>query len=596
MLAPKPLFRLRPLLHLLWKSAVGGVAVLISLFLIISPLHAQEGLLSQNGAEPPKNALSGTIEQIAEKILANPAARKPASANAGTKVSVEEKYVYIPTLVKALGSSDEEKKNLTQLLETTVTSFIASSQKPRNAQDLAEAVAFFLMVQWAILHEGKEASEAGLNRMTEQLRMALDTPAVQKASNSDKQALFEYCVGMGGFTLAMYAAGKEGGNTELARSMKEVAGKLMTFFLRVEPNQVAITENGLSISGTVAKAPSSASPASSTGVSTATIAFKDPSGWKKEVKDGMTIFSTEVPKRNEYDEERHDVRIMVLPAVAAANAPDTEAEKLFSELVEGYRKHPGHEAQLVQRSWNFRYLLENGVACYAISGRLQPKNEDARIWFTQYLLDFGNAYVPVLRVHTRFNETTCATFRSIGNTGFGSDDDRGFGAEAVEDFIRTVSMGGANPSRPLFEKSLLLGKWSTTSSVFNSTNYYSTSTGAFVGNVTNLISSGTRWTLGEDGTAEYYFASSVNGKITTERITGTWKLQGNRVLISGKSSYSGKQETRQELVVFYGKDPKTNKPFFVTTDRPSGVKENPVTVMELTTRSQLFVPQNSIKD
>jgi hypothetical protein len=426
--------------------------------------------------------------------------------------------------------------------------------------------------------------------MTEQLRAALDTPAMQKASNSEKQALFEYCVGMGGFTLAMYSAGKEGNNTQLTNSMKTVAGSLISRFFGVEPKQVALTNNGLGITGTVAKATSSTSPTSAS-VSTAQVTYKDPAGWQKEVKDGLTIFMTNDSKGKGGSDQQHDVRIMVFSPVAATNAPDVEAEKLFSELVEGYRKHPDHQAQLSQRSWNFRYLLENGVACYAIAGRLQPKNPDARIWFTQYLLDFGNVYIPVLRVHTRFNEASCATFRSIDNNGLGSDDEKGIGADEVEDFIRTVAVTGAKPSRPLFAKSQLVGNWSTVSGAYNATNYYSTSTGAFVGSVTNVVSMGTRWTLAADGTAEYNFASYVNGATTTNKIRGTWVLQGNKVRITGKSSYSGKEETQDALVVFYGKDPKTSKPFFVTTDRPSGYKNSPVTVMELLNNTQTFIPK-----
>jgi hypothetical protein len=428
--------------------------------------------------------------------------------------------------------------------------------------------------------------------MTEQLRAALDTPAMQKASNSEKQALFEYCVGMGGFTLAMYSAAKEGGSENAVQSLRSLAGKLLTVFLEVEPKQVTITNNGLRISGQIAKV----APSPPASVSTAKVTYKDPAGWQKEVKDGLTIFVAPPLPKGTNDTDRHDIRILMFPPIPAKETPDVESEKLFQDIVKSYQDEKT-QAVLEYRSWNFRYTLENGRACYAIVGRLQPKNDDVVIWFTAYLLDFGNTYVPILRVHARFNEDPAVSFRSLYNRSPGRKDDRGEYTVAIEDFVRTVSVAGATPSRPLFNKSLFVGSWSSTTQAFNSTDYYSATTGAYVGNVTNALSSGEVWTLRSDGSAEYSLAMFFNGKVQTEKVVGKWILAQNSLLIKGKLTQNGvfmKEDERGDLIIFYGKDPKTQKPFFLT----SGLlrSDKPLHALTLSQNMRTFIPSEKKKD
>jgi hypothetical protein len=545
------------------RRSIGGWLVMGAslLFLPVMPAASQE---------PPA---AGPLASIAKRLGTTKAtATKPGNAASATKFTPSGKRILAPKLADSIGDSAEEKKALNDLFEKALTNFEAETKKAGMANDVAPALAFFVQIHWSI-YSGKEASDAGADKMIGQIRALLDTPEMAQSSNADKQNFSEYCVCMSALTLTLYQVATEGKNAEGLANLRATAGESLKKILGAEPDKIAITARGLEISGTsadvIAKSSNAVTPPS-TGA--AKVTYTAPPDSKVEQRGGTTILYR--PRYDGVTKNENGAETLyyaILPVVPSAGKPDREAafEDSWKALTDSLK------VTWPNRTLVHRFYLPSGAVCYvAMAGYRANETfggygdcDGARM--TLCLLDFGSYYVPVAQVYS-------------WTTG---KDNLNYLQGHFDAFIPTVRVAGATAPRPFATRQQVVGDWSHTDGYYSSTDYVYRSSGGYAGNVTNSSSSRHTLKLRADGTCRYDFFWLYNGVVRTDVWDGTWTYDKGRITL--KNPKTGK--TDEYSLLYNGKHPKTGERFLVLHRVHS--RDNPLTPMNAhSTDSKLYAP------
>lgn len=190
-----------------------------------------------------------TTEQLREaymtgKIPGKKPAAKPAAtpppATPATQFKPSGNRILMPKLVDSLTDNPEHRKALKDLFGQQLNAYDAEAKKAGLANDLSGAIAFFAGVTLQI-QDGKEPNEGGLKLLAKAIQLSMETPAVRKIPNAEKQKFNEFLVTMGNYLLV--AVDEVDDDTKA--QMKQVASDVLKKYTGIDATKVKLTANGL---------------------------------------------------------------------------------------------------------------------------------------------------------------------------------------------------------------------------------------------------------------------------------------------------------------------------------------------------------------
>jgi hypothetical protein len=144
-------------------------------------------------------------------------------------------------IAEAIGSTPEEKAALTQIADATRQAFEAQPETQTWKNNVAGALAFFMISNVVIATEAPEPSNEASQALFQAIGLALDsTPELAKASAKDKQQLYDMLIAFTGLPLAIYTEGKERGDAAQMKQGQELAAQLLQLVLKVDAKSIKL--------------------------------------------------------------------------------------------------------------------------------------------------------------------------------------------------------------------------------------------------------------------------------------------------------------------------------------------------------------------
>jgi hypothetical protein len=141
----------------------------------------------------------------------------------------------------ALGGTPEEKAAIAALTTATRAAFEAQPETKAWRNNVAGALAFFLIGNATIATGAEEPDDATSQALFVALNQTLDeSPDFAKASAKEKQQLYELLIGFTGLPLAIFTEGKERGDEAQVKQAQELAAKLLELVLKVDATTIKL--------------------------------------------------------------------------------------------------------------------------------------------------------------------------------------------------------------------------------------------------------------------------------------------------------------------------------------------------------------------
>lgn len=129
------------------------------------------------------------------------------------------------TLADTLGRTATEKAALKEAFDAIKSGFDAELSKQGKANNVAAALAFFIVTNVMVFHDSGEPSDAASEELFKKLQNAMASSAeFARLTNSDKQQMYDWFVLVGGFALTNYQQAKSSNDAELLKTIREFAG------------------------------------------------------------------------------------------------------------------------------------------------------------------------------------------------------------------------------------------------------------------------------------------------------------------------------------------------------------------------------------
>lgn len=145
-------------------------------------------------------------------------------------------------LSEALSKSPEERAMLSALVTATKQAFESQPETQTWKNNVAGALTFFLVGNLTIAQGLEEPSDEVTQALFVAVSQTVDeTPELAKASNKDKQQLYDLLIGFTGIPIAILADAQERHDAEQEKQAREIAANLIRLVLKVEPSQIKLT-------------------------------------------------------------------------------------------------------------------------------------------------------------------------------------------------------------------------------------------------------------------------------------------------------------------------------------------------------------------
>lgn len=164
----------------------------------------------------------------------------PAPKNFG-RFKPEKSLTVAKQVSEALGSSAEEKKMIGELIKATKQAFEAQPETQAWRNNVAGALAFFMITTVTVANDAAEPSDAATEAVFQAFNQTLDaTPDFAKATNKEKAQLYETLIAFTSLPLAIYADAKERNDAAQLAQAKEIAANLLQLVLKVDAAKVQL--------------------------------------------------------------------------------------------------------------------------------------------------------------------------------------------------------------------------------------------------------------------------------------------------------------------------------------------------------------------
>lgn len=172
--------------------------------------------------------------------------KKPAVAPLlATKFKPVPKRLVLDAFVDGLGKTAEEKTGYRTLFTGILKAYETEAKKLKLENDVAAAMAFNVATNYSLYHPGVTISDAGSNALVAQFRGVLDNDNLRKASNTDKQKLYEVFLLLAAYSLTINQIAGGQSDPQVKKAAQMLAGEGLRYLLKTDPAKVKITNNGL---------------------------------------------------------------------------------------------------------------------------------------------------------------------------------------------------------------------------------------------------------------------------------------------------------------------------------------------------------------
>ncbi|GAB4459862.1 MAG: hypothetical protein OHK0029_23040 [Armatimonadaceae bacterium] len=180
-------------------------------------------------------------------VSSAPAAAKPAAVPA-TRFKPAQKRLLLNTIADSLGQTDKQKKVFQQVFAQLATAYESEAKRLGFPHDIAGAMAFLTEVSYALYNpEASERNDAETQALVRQFRTLLDSDALRKAPDAERQKLYEYFLGMGAYLYTLSEAAADQHDMNAAAAVVRLGGESLRELFQVEPDRVRLTKTGLEI-------------------------------------------------------------------------------------------------------------------------------------------------------------------------------------------------------------------------------------------------------------------------------------------------------------------------------------------------------------
>lgn len=181
------------------------------------------------------------------KPAARPAAR-PANLVPVSRFKPTGKRLLLSQAAEAVGTTAEEKAAYKTIFAEVAKAYEAEAKRLGFANDIAGTMAFFVDASHTLYRPGiSPISDAGTRALVRQFQDTLNSDALRKSSDKDKQKLYEYYLSLGAYLYTLSEVAKEAKDETAKTGAAKLGGEGLKFLLKVDPSRVSLTENGLEI-------------------------------------------------------------------------------------------------------------------------------------------------------------------------------------------------------------------------------------------------------------------------------------------------------------------------------------------------------------
>ncbi|MDP1823503.1 MAG: hypothetical protein Q8L48_09680 [Archangium sp.] len=157
------------------------------------------------------------------------------------KFKPEKSVNVAKSMGETLGSTPEEKAMISTLIKATKDAFEAQPETKAWRNNVAGALAFFMITTVVVANDAPEPGDAATEAIFQAFNQSLDDlPDFAKATNKEKQQLYDTLIGFTGLPLAIYTDAKERGDAEQLAQSKELAANLLQLVLKVDASKIQL--------------------------------------------------------------------------------------------------------------------------------------------------------------------------------------------------------------------------------------------------------------------------------------------------------------------------------------------------------------------
>lgn len=418
-----------------------------------------------------------------------------APAKSPTAFKPDGRRRVVAACAKQAGEDKEQRKAYEQVFLKLIESYEGSIAQGGVANDASGALAFAVAVVYSAAR-GEDLDDAAYLALIPRLQATLDTDAVRKASDTQKQECYEWAICAAGTVLALAQLAE----TDEAKATLKKLGRTQLENL-LGPGADRLTMKGKDV---VLKP--------DTGLAEG-FTFTPPAGWQAE---GAWHF-----RRKEESGAFVTAAVRFPPPVEAGKDIGATLRELWKTAVPP--ELAGRHTAMV-----YRRYVGDGLVAHFIYGYGREKNRVADSLFTLALVDLGATWQPVIVGQTYEDPTTNieSIVRMSGSFSFSQS------AGYAEEFLATLRCP-AGKGRPFITKEALVGSYGYGSgSNLQWENIYTGAT------TMTVVSYGGTLDLKADGTFEYTFsgASGEVGslKFGSEKDKGTWTVENDVLVTKGE--------------------------------------------------------------
>jgi hypothetical protein len=494
---------------------------------------------------PPDSPLKKLAGQLAKKRPA-PATTQPPSKEAlllpEFRFKPAKTWLLLPDLAQSLGTNEEERAAVLQLLETGATEVRRLLAAEGAENDVAAVTALFMSQLWQIVR-GVELPEADVDALHAQIVSVMAGPEVAKMKDADKQRYWEFCVGYPIFIVGMAEVIE--GEEQLA-DLRKAAALGFESLIGVSPELVDIGASGLTLRAGVeqaaaelasereAQSPAIRETPPTSGPAISGITYTAPAGWSREASGRNVIFRAtlgDVDNNGQLERDNdasHIATIALLPILTSGGAGPTA---LFDQTW----RDQFAEYVLGDTFVHYRARMKSNLVVHYMGRFFERPNApryegNPKTYGVLYLVDLGaDRFQPIIALV------------DARDPGVGMDQFKegaalkalSFPLGAFLDSIKPAKGAPPYPAGGFFSAADIRGQWTQSSSAYGGT-YVSATTGAFAGAA--VSAAGGRFALRSDGTYEYDFSYYSTSPLTgnssgSTKHSGRYRLDGDIVLV-----------------------------------------------------------------
>jgi hypothetical protein len=142
-------------------------------------------------------------------------------------------------IAEALAETPEERQAVVALVVATREAFESQPETKAWRNNVAGALTFFLLGNATVANGGPEPSDEVTQALFAAMNQTLDeSPDFVKATNKEKQELYEMLLAFTGLSLGLASHAEESKDAAMAAQARELATQLLKLVLKVDASQV----------------------------------------------------------------------------------------------------------------------------------------------------------------------------------------------------------------------------------------------------------------------------------------------------------------------------------------------------------------------